>query len=552
MSGDSAAAWVGGLLFGFSPFMTARSISHFSLVQAAALPAFVLAIDRVRERPTASRSAVAGAMVAVAFLCDPYYAVYCLLIAAYTAIWMAVSVQRGAARAAPALLRVAIDVTLMCLAGLVVGILLRGGSRVEWLGIRVSVRHLYTPVLILTVLGLMRLWLALRPRIALMPAVLRPHVKSAAVGAATCVLVLSPVLTVMAAHLSDPQWVVPRTLWRSSPRGLDLLAFLVPNPTSSWLGWVASEWLAAMPGGFVEHVGSIPWTATFAVAVAILYAGLRLPTYWVWFTGGAALLAMGPFIAVAGWQTYVPTPWSLLRYLPVVGAARMPTRFSILVMLGVAVLLTFAVRALRVHSARSWLPVATIVSSLLIELFPAPRPLHEVKIPSFYSRIAADPRPVRVLTLPFGLRDGTNSYGDFSASTQFFQTVHEKKLLGGYLSRLPRAGLDPYRRLYRFSVLMDLSAGRPVSADRLERAIERAHVSHPRLDIGYVVVQSGRVSPQLMAFARAAFDLEFVTAEYGHELYRTPLASAASSRPSLLDGGKRWRALTFNGQPHTR
>ena len=111
-------------------------------------------------------------------------------------------------------------------------------------------------------------------------------------------------------------------------------------------------------------------------------------------------------------------------------------------MLGVAAMLTFAVRALRVHATRSWLPVATVVSCLLIELLPAPRPLHEIKIPSFYKRIAADPRPVSVLTLPFGLRDGTSSYGDFSASTQFFQTIHEKKLLGGYLSRLPRTGLE--------------------------------------------------------------------------------------------------------------
>jgi hypothetical protein len=439
------------------------------------------------------------------------------------------------ARAAPAVLRVAIDVALMCIAGLVLGIILRGGGRVEWLGIRLSVKHLYTPVLILTVLGLVRLWMTLRPRIAWMPATLRPHLKPAAVAATTCVLVLSPVLTVMAAHLSDRPWVAPRTLWRSSPPGLDLLAFLVPNPTSSWLGWVASGWLSSMPGGFVEHVGSIPWTATFAIAVAVLYAGLRLPRYWIWFTAAAALLAMGPFVTVAGWQTYVPTPWAVLRYFPVIGAARMPTRFSILVMLGVAAMLTFAVRALRVHARRRWLPAVTVASCLLIELLPAPRPLHHVRVPSFYKHIAADPRPVRVLTLPFGLRDGTSSYGNTSASTQFFQTVHEKSLIGGYISRLPRHGLDTYRRSHRMSVLLDLSAGRPVSAERVERAIERTHLSQPRLEIGYVIIQTGRVSPQLVSIAKAAFDLEFVTAEYGHELYRTPLASGASSRPSRLD-----------------
>jgi hypothetical protein len=279
-------------------------------------------------------------------------------------------------------------------------------------------------------------------------------------------------------------------------------------------------------------VAALPWTATFAVAVALLYAGLRLPRYWVVFTASAALLSLGPFISIAGWQTLVPTPWSLLRYLPVVGATRMPARLSILVMLGAAVLLTFAIRALRARSDRPWVPVTIVGSLLLVELMPAPRPLYSATAPSFYKQIAADPRPLRVLTLPFGLRDGTSSHGNFSASTQFFQTVHEKGLVGGYLSRLPSRGLDPYRRSHRLSVLMDLSAGRPVSPERMERAIERAHLYPPHLDIGYVIVHTGLVSPQLMAYAQAAFDLEFVTVEGGQALYRTPIASGGRSRPT--------------------
>jgi hypothetical protein len=201
-------------------------------------------------------------------------------------------------------------------------------------------------------------------------------------------------------------------------------------------------------------------------------------------------------------------------------------------MLGAAVLLTFAIRALRARSDRPWVPVTIVGSLLLVELMPAPRPLYSATAPSFYKQIAADPRPLRVLTLPFGLRDGTSSHGNFSASTQFFQTVHEKGLVGGYLSRLPSRGLDPYRRSHRLSVLMDLSAGRPVSPERMERAIERAHLYPPHLDIGYVIVHTGLVSPQLMAYAQAAFDLEFVTVEGGQALYRTPIASGGRSRPT--------------------
>ena len=60
------------------------------------------------------------------------------------------------------------------------------------------------------------------------------------------------------------------------------------------------------------------------------------PRLW----GGLALifgaLALGPFVHVAGINTHVPGPWAFLRYVPVIGLARTPSRFSIVLMLAVA------------------------------------------------------------------------------------------------------------------------------------------------------------------------------------------------------------------------
>jgi hypothetical protein len=274
-----------------------------------------------------------------------------------------------------------------------------------------------------------------------------------------------------------------------------------------------------MPDGLHENVASIPWTATFAVAVALLYAGLRIPAYWTAFTATMAWLALGPFVNIAGWNTHIPTPWALVRYLPVIGAARAPTRLTILVMLGVSVLLAFAVRALRARSARPWVPACLVGGLLLVELAPMPREMHFVRVPRFYATIAADPREVKVLHLPFGLRDGLSSTGDFSAHAQFLQTFHEKPLLGGYLSRLPSNGVARYRRVRLFRLLFDLSERRPVEAERLEGAVEQAHSEAAGLKIGYVVVDTARASPQLIAFAKSALDLERIATEEGQELY---------------------------------
>lgn len=517
--GDNAGAWLGGLLFGFSPFMTARQMAHFSLVQAAALPAFAHLIYRLRvSSPTLRHAAIGGAIVAFAFLSDPYYAVYCALMAGFLLLWEAVSID-GRREAAPFPQRAAVDIGIMCMAGMVIAIMLHGGGRIEVWGLRVSMTRLYTPMLVLTVLVALRAWMTARPRIAWRIRPLMRFVPAGAAGALTCAVLLSPVLSAMGSHLGDERWISPKVWWRSSAPGVDLLAFLVPNPVGSLFGWIASDWLSSMPDGLYENVASIPWTATFAVAIAVLHAGLRLPAYWMAFTASMAVLALGPFVHVAGWNTHIPTAWAIVRYLPVIGAARMPTRLTVLVMLGVAVLLAFAVRALRARSARPWLPTAIVGTLLAIELLPAPRPVHDARVPSFYATIAADLRSVRVMHLPFGLRDGLSSAGDFSAYAQFLQTFHEKPLIGGYLSRLPSGKLPGYRRFRLFRLLLDLSEGRPVSAERLEGAIEEAHREAAALQIGYVIVDITRASPQLVSFARSALDLQLIATEEGQALY---------------------------------
>ena len=156
-----------------------------------------------------------------------------------------------------------------------------------------------------------------------------------------------------------------------------------------------------------------------------------------------ALLTLGPFLQVAGVNTQIPLPWSVLRYVPVLGLVRSPGRFAVLVTMVVAVLFAQALAHARPQPSRSAAPWLTAVGVLLaIELVPGPRTLYSAAIPALYSTIAADPRPdVRVLELPVGVKDGTGSIGLFDPRAQYVQTRHGKAIIGGYLSRVsPSAG----------------------------------------------------------------------------------------------------------------
>jgi hypothetical protein len=526
-SGDHAAAWVAGLVFGFAPFMSARGMEHFSLVQTAPIPLFALLFERLQARPGPAIAAATGATVAIAFLCDPYYAVYCFLIGAFGIVYPMAVLRPAQSTASRPKGVMVLDVALICLAGLIAGMILKGGGRFDILGIRISMTRLYTPVLVVTVLTCVRLWLALRPRMSWsLPRL--PSLRVAAVAGISCMALLSPVLVAMGAHAGERSWISPRVWWRSSAPGLDVIALFVPNPLHPWFGALFKPLLAGMPGGFVENVASVPWVLLGTLVAAVAFAKSRLPAKWVTLTAVFGLLSLGPFVHIAGQLTYIPTPWALLRYLPVVGAARMPTRMIAVVMFGLAVLLAFAVRDLRRRVRRPALLVAVVSVLLMFEMLPAPRPVHAVEVPSFYRMIAADPRPLRVLNLPFGLRDGLSSHGNFNAAYQFYQTFHEKPLLGGYLSRLQRRDVEYYRRRSVTRVLIELSEGRDVPPQRVAAAIARAWAIENELKVGWVVVNTERVSSDLLAFAREAFRMEFMTAEGEFHLYRTPLAAAPS------------------------
>jgi hypothetical protein len=519
---DGAAAFVGGLLFGFNAFMTARATAHFSLVQAAPLPVFGLLLFLIFQRPTLRLAVASGLVVAWAYLSDPYYAVYCLLMVVFMVGYSLVAVERRPAPVQWIWRRFVLDLILLCVAGLIVGITLRGGGRFELLGLRVSVTRLYTPVLLFTILLGLKLWLWwFRPRLTWTAPLRATHLRAAAVATFVCAVALAPVLSAMASPAAGRPWRGPNVLWRSSAPGIDAAAWIVPNPFHALWGDTTAAWLSTLPNGFEENVASISWVAAGVIGFAVLAARFRGPAGWWAFTAVFAWLSLGPFVHIAGLNTYIPTPWALLRYLPVIGAARMPTRLTVLVMMGLAMLLALALAHLRQRTRHPRVVAVVVLVLLVLELVPAPRPVYTAAVPEVYRVIAADPRPIRVINLPFGLKDGLSARGAFSARYQYFQTVHEKALIGGYLSRLPDGAIGRYRRNIVVRTLLRLSEGRPLDPGMEEEALRVAPEFVRRMHAAYVVIDTGLCSPGLISFAKRAFSLTPVAVDGTFELYRT-------------------------------
>ena len=512
-------SWLAGLAFTWSPLLVTRGMGHFSVAAAAPLPMFLLLLNLAAERQRVRDALALGITVWWAASCDVYYAIYCLLIALVFVVARIVTIHRSAQPTARAV-RWALDVLILSVTGLVIAILVRGGFAFEFLGRPARMRSLYTPMLVLTILTLLRA--AWHYRTSLVPVTrveLWRFVRLTAVTGIMAAVLLSPVLYAVGVRIADGRFDTPHIYWRSSPPGVDVLALLLPNPNHVLAPAALKTWVAALPNGYLENVASVP-IVLLATLVMMWRRGWRPSRVWITLTVAFALLALGPFVRVATFNTSIPGPWALVRYAPIIGLARTPTRFAAVMMLGLAILFASALEwygRTRPSSRRRMLLVAGAL--LAFELYPGPLVLHSAEVPTIYKRVAEAPSDVTLLELPFGVRDGTSSIGNFTARTQFFQTAHGKTIMGGYLSRVASQHIAEMRANAAIGALMILSENRTVTASERDALLQNAAEFIHSNNIGFVVIDRARASDELRETAIGAFALERVAADREFELY---------------------------------
>jgi len=510
-------SWLAGALFSWSPYLVTRGIGHFSLVAAAPLPVFALLLLKCDERPSVRTAVALGATVCWAATTDPYYAVYSVMLAC---VFVAVQAIRFARDPLRCPVPRTIDVLLASVAGFALSLVIGGGWQLSILGRHVSAHGLYTPMLLLTVLALLRAaWPYRRAALSIDRTEIVRFARAASVAAPVTALMLSPVLYAVGVRIRDTGFESSRILWRSSPPGVDLVSFFLPNPNHPLAPEAIRAWLTPRPDRYLENVASVPLVALIVIAVAI-GAGWRPSRIWIAITATFGLLALGPFLHVAGFNTHVPGPWAFARYLPLIGLARTPARLAIVVALGVSVLFATALT----HLGHRWpqrrqMLLTCVATAMLFELLPAPRPLYSASVPAFYARISEDPRDVTLLELPVGVRDGTSSVGNFTARSQFFQTTHGKPLVGGYLSRVSRRRIAEVRQDALLDALITLSEGGTLDPARAPTLVERGPDFIRRGRIGYVVIDNDRTPPPLRDFAVRALRLQHVATEGSYDLF---------------------------------
>jgi hypothetical protein len=231
-------------------------------------------------------------------------------------------------------------------------------------------------------------------------------------------------------------------------------------------------------------------TLALAVLGAVLPATRRAARAWTWSALVFGVLCLGPLLQIGGRLRFsldnllpegvtFPLPFALLHYVPFFNANRAPNRYSLILMLALAVLAALgAWRLLAWVACRagpefrreadsrrtSWrrLPYPALVlglllaAGILLEHLAVPLPTTDARIPAVYAQIAAEPGAFSIMQLPLGWRDSYGTLGSEDTQLQYYQTAHGKAMLGGNISRAPAFKLDYFRRIPLFQALTEL------------------------------------------------------------------------------------------------
>jgi hypothetical protein len=232
----------------------------------------------------------------------------------------------------------------------------------------------------------------------------------------------------------------------------DLIGLFIPSALHPLFGQYFTHFYQQFTGNIVENATYVGYTVIFLVAYYILKCRKKLgeAKFWILSSAFFLILSLGPILHIMGrthftvFDVTVPLPYLVLYYIPVIQIARVPARLTFMLMLSLAVLAGYGIKELLKHIDGKLLgkiskkDIVVMILSLLIifEFMIIPYPVHKVTVPKFYEQLAAEKGDYAIIEVPF--KEDLFLLSDY----MYYQTIHEKKLVGGYISRTPKYASD--------------------------------------------------------------------------------------------------------------
>ena len=216
------------------------------------------------------------------------------------------------------------------------------------------------------------------------------------------------------------------------PKDFSLDLFLPFIPNEIWRFATLTKWYwSKVHLSIVE--GSVNLSILLLGAIGIATVNYkRLPknaTLWLWLILIFFVLSIGPRIHIVGNMIEgFKMPYTLVAFLlPPIRLGGTPIRMMVMVILAAAVLFAILISKLRCSKPVYATTFIGMTALLIVECWPGQLPLTPAVVPEYVMKLAE---------LPSG---GVIDHRNFGTAAEAYQIVHQKPLVEGSLSRIPRS-----------------------------------------------------------------------------------------------------------------
>jgi len=240
-------------------------------------------------------------------------------------------------------------------------------------------------------------------------------------------VILSPVL-LPTVFTPCPEAVRP--LAESMSNSEDTVALFVPSALNPFLGRYVREVRSRFSGFFLGY-------GAMALGAYGLVKERRKTKFWLFSFLLFTTLSFGPVLQVFGQSEFlgltIPLPYLILYYVPFINVIRSANRFIVMSILSLCLASSIGLKRILQRVSSNGLrssvlrivPVASIVAFMMFESCVTMNPT-DMTIPGVYHKFAAESEEFAILEVP--VSPSISVY-------QFYQTVHGKPIVGGYLGR---------------------------------------------------------------------------------------------------------------------
>lgn len=221
--------------------------------------------------------------------------------------------------------------------------------------------------------------------------------------------------------------------------------------------------------------------------------------FWLFTAIVFFFMTLGPFLYLEGYifdlggvKFTISLPYIFFYLLPFVKGILVPPRFIIFVILCLIVIGGFFLNKifekLKGKPILKWVVTALIMGIFIFENFSVPIPVVNAEIPEFYYKIKDEKDDYVILELPFALSTSFYTLGTVSTSAkmEYYQTVHHKKILGGFISRVPDSYYEFYSKITGLDYL--INPNKKIEVEILNKIKNNVLINFQKLNIKYIIV----------------------------------------------------------------